>query len=325
MLRRLKWSSVFAVVAVGACSRPAPQTGFAGTWVMALGARPFIVMTLRSDNGTFTGRFVVPDSMQTGDGISFTKISGPAVEQPVTHGTVDGAALRFTVENPKDKTDTDDFEMTLAGDDRALVKWVGFPIPMSPLSFRRIQGAEAPAVATDWDPLRTYSAELPEAQPSKEMDAIYNADQEVRQNPTNISAEQWKEIEKTDGERRRQTRALLDKGALQTGDDFRKAAFVFQHGEEPNDFLLAHTLALVALAKGDISAAWIATATLDRYLSSIKQPQIYGTQFSNDNKQTLFDRDLVSDALRRSLHVPALAEQQDQMKLLDQLPSTPVK
>jgi len=36
---------------------------------------------------------------------------------------------------------------------------------------------------------------------------------------------------------------------------------------------------LVAAAKGDQGAAWIAAATLDRYLQSVRQPQIYGTQF----------------------------------------------
>ena len=78
---------------------------------------------------------------------------------------------------------------------------------------------------------------------------------------------------------RERVAALLAAGALHTADDYRKAAFVFQHGDRSDDYLLAHTLALVAVAKGDQGAAWIAAATLDRYLQSVRQPQIYGTQY----------------------------------------------
>ena len=77
-------------------------------------------------------------------------------------------------------------------------------------------------------------------------------------------------------------RALLEKRELRAGDDFRLAALVFQHGSEPRDYLFAHTLALVALAKGDRSASWIASASLDRYLQSIGRPQIFGTGFGPD-------------------------------------------
>src|SRR4030095_15659952 len=90
------------------------------------------------------------------------------------------------------------------------------------------------------------------------------------------------------------------------------------HGETPDDYLLAHTLAMIAVAKGDSGALWIGTATLDRYLQSIKRPQIYGTQFKTvaDGKMTQepYNRTLISDLLRDELGVPDLAAQQEQLK-----------
>jgi hypothetical protein len=78
---------------------------------------------------------------------------------------------------------------------------------------------------------------------------------------------------------------------------------------------------MVAVKKGNGDALWIATATLDRYLQSIKQPQIYGTQFpaSQDlpTTQEPYNRSLISDFLRRELGVPPLAAQEDQLKKYD--------
>jgi hypothetical protein len=93
---------------------------------------------------------------------------------------------------------------------------------------------------------------------------------------------------------------------------------LFQHGDTSQDSLLAHTLAMVAVAKGASSALWIAAATLDRYLQKIGQPQIFGTQFQQDGKndwsQDPFDRDLISDPLRQRLGVPILAAQKMQFE-----------
>ena len=69
---------------------------------------------------------------------------------------------------------------------------------------------------------------------------------------------------------------------------------------------------------GSVSgASWIASASLDRYLHSIGQPQIFGTGFDGTGtEQGAFDRDLVSDAIRSALNVPALANQREVMDRL---------
>ena len=148
------------------------------------------------------------------------------------------------------------------------------------------------------------------------MQKIYEADQKPRQNPADLTPEKWSVINREDAERRNQTAKLLADGQLHTGEDFNRAAFIFQHGSTPDDYLLAHTLAMIAVAKGDETALWIGTATLDRYLQSVGKPQIYGTQFKSgkDATQEPFNRSLISDSLRRELGVPSLAAQLDQQK-----------
>ena len=148
------------------------------------------------------------------------------------------------------------------------------------------------------------------------MKAIFDEDQRARQ-PQKID---WNTVNRTDASRREATKKLLSSEALHTGKDFEEAAFVFQHGDSPSDYLLAHTLAMIAVAKGDEGAIWIATATLDRYLQKVGQKQIYGTQYLSNAKdgwtQEPYDRELVSDSLRQKLHVPSQDDQAKQLKML---------
>ncbi|VXB78942.1 hypothetical protein [Brevundimonas sp. G8] len=152
-------------------------------------------------------------------------------------------------------------------------------------------------------------------QDNAEMAAIYAADQAIRQGPPDRFRDRAfvTEMHAADAARRLQTRALLDADALQTGEDYRAAAFVFQHGSTPEDYLLAHSLAVAAVAKGAPEGAWIAAATLDRYLQMTDKPQIYGTQTrkTRDAPATLepYDRALVPDSLRTALGVPPQSEQ----------------
>ncbi|MDQ0248567.1 hypothetical protein J2W22_000614 [Sphingomonas kyeonggiensis] len=146
-----------------------------------------------------------------------------------------------------------------------------------------------------------------------EMTAIFDADQAAREHPASID---WTVLDAADRERRTRTQTLLDGGKLDSADDFYHAAYVFQHGDDPEDFLKAHALAIVAVARGRQDATWIAAATLDRYLQRIGQPQIYGTQFTHPPKQKWtqepYRRDLLSDALRKASGVPPLADQEKQ-------------
>lgn len=150
------------------------------------------------------------------------------------------------------------------------------------------------------------------------MAEIVAADQADRKDFSHVD---WQKVERADTDRRTATASLLSEGQLHTGHDFESAALVFQHGSTPDDYLLAHTLAMVAVSKGQSGAVWISAATLDRYLQSIHQPQIFGTQFTTLNKEATtqepYNRKLISDSLRKEMAVPDLAAQEVQRQQYD--------
>lgn len=131
--------------------------------------------------------------------------------------------------------------------------------------------------------------------------------------PNNIN---WKEVSLHDAERHKAVRRLLAEGRLQSGSDYFFASLIFQHSDKPDDLLLAHVLAVTAVEKGKSAARWMAAATLDRYLHSIGQPQIFGTQFyrAEGGRWTMdpYNRNAFTDAERALWCVIPLA-QQDKM------------
>lgn len=62
---------------------------------------------------------------------------------------------------------------------------------------------------------------------------------------------------------------------------------VLQHASRPEDYLLAHEFCVVALAKGEKSARWLAAATEDRFLMNLKRPQRFGTQYFSSGSDQL--------------------------------------
>ncbi|MGE5113717.1 MAG: hypothetical protein ACM3JB_22870 [Acidobacteriaceae bacterium] len=155
-----------------------------------------------------------------------------------------------------------------------------------------------------------------------DVHTLYLQDQEDR-GIGGKAVSNWQDRVKRDAERRDRVRELIKRGALKTGEDFHDAAFVFQHSvqtdEYPadavaNDFLLAHVLANVAIAKGDSKSLWISAASLDRYLQLTGRPQVFGTQYqSKDNgpvTQDPYDSALIPDALRAVFCVPPIKQQE---------------
>ncbi|MFD1034712.1 hypothetical protein ACFQ15_08610 [Sphingomonas hankookensis] len=161
-----------------------------------------------------------------------------------------------------------------------------------------------------------------------EMARMFAEDQAIRKN---VKPEWFKDMTfvrkmwADDTARRERTRTLLDQGKLTTAEDYYAAAFVFQHGDKPADYLLAHTLALAAAARGKKDASWIAAATLDRYLQAVGQKQIYGTQWRAPENRELtrepYDRALIPDTLRTALGVPVLAVQDKRLAEMQPKPA----
>ena len=144
-----------------------------------------------------------------------------------------------------------------------------------------------------------------------ELSQLFKVDQAEREG-TNVD---YTALYKHDVERRNLLRKLLTDGKVRTGTDYYHAAMVFQHGQNPDDYLLAHVLAVTAIEKGSQKARWLSAATLDRYLRSIWQPQIYGTQFTKPDNLSAWQHEsmnllLVSDSMRSASCVTTLPQQQ---------------
>jgi len=115
---------------------------------------------------------------------------------------------------------------------------------------------------------------------------------------------------------------ILAAGDVKAADDYFHAAMVLQHGQGPEDYKLAHELALKAseLDADHSTARWLAAAAKDRYLHSIGEPQIYGTQFRKvDGKWTLepIDESAVTDEERARWGVPPLASAKEREKAMN--------
>ena len=100
--------------------------------------------------------------------------------------------------------------------------------------------------------------------PVNEVRQLYTQDQADRGVGTAKSLP-WEQIDPRDRSRRIRVHELLESNQLKTAEDFHDAAFIYQHGHDPEDYLLAHILAMVAVQKGDTRAFgflprhWIAT------------------------------------------------------------------
>ena len=315
------WLLLALAVGPSGCRRAdLPTTKFGGTWTTRIGARAFAVLVVTQTGDRVVGSLSLPDGFEVGQsGLHFSKISNHVTRRPIANAVVQGDRLHFLAVSPKNPKDTDAFDLILTAPEEGTFKFAD--APFDPWTMKRSPRGTVVTVATDWEPTQSYSIDdnLPS---SDEMRKIFEADQQPRQHWTSLSDAQRAAITRDDVERRRQTQQLLANGRLHTAEDFKQAAFIFQHGSTPEDFILAHTLAMVAVARGDAGALWIASATFDRYLHTVGKPQVYGTQFTSGPNgsvtQEPFDRDLISDALRRQLDVPPLAEQQKQFRSLSQ-------
>lgn len=301
------------VLAMSATAAQGAEPGeFAGTWVMKIGERNLFVLTLTPEGDGMKGLFERPATFSSSNG-TFANIRGGVRRDKVVRGRFEAGVLHLTIQNARDPKDEDAYAMTVKGG-HAELAFDGLPagVVVQPYVFER--GPAAAAVAMDWEPNRLYVPGADSDVSNPAMKAIFDEDQRVR---TEEKID-WQTVSRSDAERRQQTRKLLADGALHTAKDYEEAAFVFQHGDSPQDYLLAHTLAMVAVSKGDPTAIWIAAATLDRYLEKIGQKQIFGTQTATDAQghwtQEPYDRELVSDALRQQLGVPPQSIQTEQLK-----------
>ena len=295
-------------------------TKLVGNWAYNLGPKTLFGLHLERDPARLDhvqGYVLAPENFSfnflNGTLLQFSKLSPKSEQQSVASLDWKNGALQLRDPSPAHginepstylvrPLDTTHADFTL---------FSGLP----ELRMKRI--TSEPQLASDWESTRTYTPD-DFAPDNDDMTAIVAKDQADRatNSPTDGHA-----MEKADSERRLETQALLEKGLLHSGPDFDHAALIFQHGTTSNDYLLAHVLAVIAVSKGQSGAVWISAATLDRYLQSLHQAQIFGTQYKDLNKdpstQEPYNRGLISDTLRAYMGVPDQKSQDQQRIQLD--------
>jgi hypothetical protein len=288
----------------------------AGTWAMRAEGRTAALLTLRRDSsapGGWAADLVRPDDMTMTATHMVDGMKGPGRRRKLRMLGMDGDGFEFAYADPRpgESGEVDVFRPIGSG----LAEWGLKDVPITPILLARARPGEA--VASDFDPRQGY--QLDERWPTNpEMTRLFDEDQAARRDVAHID---WAVVAPQDAARRQATRKLLESGKLRSGDDFWHAAFLFQHGDKPQDFLLAHGLAIIAATKGRGDATWIAAASLDRYLQAIGQKQIYGTQYStprgSPTTQEPYDRGVISDAMRVATGVPPQALQEQQRKEME--------
>ncbi|MBN1316021.1 MAG: hypothetical protein JXA42_11150 [Anaerolineales bacterium] len=111
---------------------------------------------------------------------------------------------------------------------------------------------------------------------SLKMKELFLADQAARRIPTDIEPQN---VNEADTVRRIKVLDYITSGQIHSAPNFYYAAFIFQHGDCSEHYLLANRLAQAAMETGYSDARWIYAASLDRYLMSQGEPQKFGTQY----------------------------------------------
>ena len=154
-----------------------------------------------------------------------------------------------------------------------------------------------------------------------ELQKMYDEDQNSRMTP-NID---WSLLSKQDRDREKRVYEMIASGLIVTGKDYYNSAMIFQHGRDT----LASSMAIKQMRKAiELDTTinkWLLAAAIDRDLMRRQKPQIYGTQYVNNNsekkwKRYTIDTTQVTDAERKLYHVETLARQIEKERILNLTP-----
>lgn len=311
----MRWSIPLMLSIVASAASATPPL-MRGDWMVTTDRVPLILVHLGEMPNGDAGTVVRPRAMGVGAGQAFDSIEGPVITQRIAKVNAVGDRWELTLlpRTPSERPPVLIMRVDARG--KAQLGWKGAGIDEVQIE-RAAAGTRLP---TNWDSKRTYYADA-DWPTNAEMTAMFDADQADRApGPGKID---WAKATLRDTAHRARARQLLDGGMLASGDDYFHAAVIFQHGDDPSSYLLAHVLATTAVSRGRRDAAWIAAATLDRYLQSIGQKQVYGTQYRTPHDgpttQDPYDRTIISDALRQIVGVEPRTQQEKRRAELEAL------
>tara|TARA_R110002020_G_scaffold29087_2_gene92061 strand:- start:205 stop:1098 length:894 start_codon:yes stop_codon:yes gene_type:complete len=162
-------------------------------------------------------------------------------------------------------------------------------------------------------------AEISYAQDNKELQEMADQDQQSRFSG-NID---WVQLNREDSLRRERVLDLMKSDSLLTGKDYFNAGIIFQHGNDTVASSLAVKCFGKAIEMDSTLHKWWYAAAVDRDLMRRGEPQIYGTQYIQNEstggklKQYQIDTTQVTDEDRIYYGVETLAQQREKEKLMN--------
>jgi len=150
--------------------------------------------------------------------------------------------------------------------------------------------------------------------PSRTLATLHAEDEREHAAVPPVDTPDYRALRERDRARRTQAESaltLLQERGGASAEDLFHAAWLFNHGDHPDEARRAHDLAREAAERGFRPARWLAAAAYDRWCMYQGRPQKYGTQFVPDGEcHRLWDTDpTTTDAERAAWDVPPLAAQ----------------
>ncbi|MDX1837280.1 hypothetical protein [Legionella taurinensis] len=122
---------------------------------------------------------------------------------------------------------------------------------------------------------------------SQELQQLARDDQADRDDWENMTDEQREQMSIRDLQRRQRVGALFGAGCLKTSHDYLAASLIYQHGDVSDHYYQAYLWAKRAIDSGETGAKSMIAPTIDRYLVSINQKQLFGSQLFIKNISNL--------------------------------------
>jgi len=118
---------------------------------------------------------------------------------------------------------------------------------------------------------------------SKELKDLYSGDQADRKEIEAHLDKTWpksavRKMASNDLKRRRRVAEIFAEGGFKTAADYGEAAMVYQHGTVPDHFFQTFIWAKRAVELGDSNQKQLVALGIDRYLMSLNQAQLFGSQ-----------------------------------------------
>ena len=142
---------------------------------------------------------------------------------------------------------------------------------------------------------------------------LFEQDREEHASPMVAGSSEYDRLRLRDSKRRRIVKVEHAEGRLVEPEDFYRAAWILNHGDNAAEAELAYQLARQSMDAGYGPAKWLFAAAYDRWCMYSGMPQKFGTQIVPDGRRyRLWDVDPeTSDDERKQYDVPSLQEMRE--------------